>query len=49
MLSNYADENNLYHIGNDKEETKRALVKDFKTVINWFYEKYMTLNAENGT
>ena len=49
MLSNYADENNLYHIRNDKEETKKALVKGFKTVINWFYEKCMTLNAENAT
>ena len=40
VLSNYADDNNLYAIGNDKEETKRALVKDVQTVINWFYENY---------
>ena len=45
VLSNYADDNNLYAIGNDKEETKRALVKDFQTVINWFYENYMILNT----
>ena len=38
VLSNYADDNNLYAIGNDKEETKRAPVKDFQTVTNWFYE-----------
>ena len=46
VLSNYADDNNLYAIGNDKEETKRALVKDFQTVINWFYENYMIFNTE---
>ena len=46
VLSNYADDNNLYAIGNDKEETKRALVKDFQTLINWFYENYMILNTE---
>ena len=34
VLSNYADDKNLYAIGNDKEETKKALAKDFKTVIN---------------
>ena len=34
VLSNYADDNNLCVIVNDKEETKRALVKDFQTVIN---------------
>ena len=44
VLSNYADDSNLYAIGNDKEETKKALVKDFQTVINWFYENYMVLN-----
>ena len=46
VLSNHADNNNLYVIGNDKEETKRALVKDFQTVINWFHENYMILNTE---
>ena len=34
VLSNYADDSNLYAIGNDKEETKRAFIKDAKTVIN---------------
>ena len=37
ILSNYADNKNLYSIGNGKRETKRALVKVFQTVINWFY------------
>ena len=43
VLSNYADDNNLYAIDNDKEETKRTLVKDLQKVINWFYENYMIL------
>ena len=46
VLCNYADDNNLYAIGNDKEETKRALVKNFQTVINWFYENYMIADTE---
>ena len=45
VLSNYADDNNLYASSKDKEETKRALVEDFQIVINWFYENYMTLNT----
>ena len=34
VSSNYADDNNLYAIGNDTEKTKIALVKNFQTVIN---------------
>ena len=34
VLSNYADVSNLYAIGNDKEETERALVEDSQTVID---------------
>ena len=47
VLSNYAENNNLYPIGDDKKETKRALVKNFQTfrLINWFYENYMILNT----
>ena len=45
-LTNYTDDNNLYAISNDKEEAKRALVKDFQKVINWFYENYTILNTE---
>ena len=44
VLNNYADDNNFYAIGNDKEQTKRALVKDFQTVINFFYKNYIILN-----
>ena len=43
VLSNYADDNNLYAMDNDKEETKRTLVKGLQKVINWFYENYMIL------
>lgn len=35
-LSNFADRNNLYAIGTDKKETKKAFIKGFQTVINWF-------------
>ena len=33
ILSNYADDSNLYAIGIDKEETRRVFAKDFQTVI----------------
>ena len=46
VLSNYADDKNLYAISNYKEKTKTVLVKDFKTVINWFYGNYMILNTK---
>ena len=46
VLSNYADDKNLYAISNYKEKTKTALAKDFKTVINWFYGNYMILNTK---
>ena len=45
MLSNYADDNKLYAIDINKEETERLLVEDFQTVIDWFYESYMILNT----
>ena len=40
VLSNY-----VHTIGHDKEQTKRALVEDFQTRINWFYGNYMILNT----
>ena len=36
VWGNFGDRNNLYAIGTDKKETKRALIKDFQAVINWF-------------
>ena len=46
VLSNYADDNNLYAIGDEKEKTKKTLSKDFQTIIIWFSENYMILNTE---
>ena len=43
FLSNFADDSNLYTLGNYKEETKRVLVEDFKALR--FYENYMILNT----
>ena len=37
VLSNYEDDNNLYAIGNDKEETEQALVEDFHMYIIYVY------------
>ena len=39
MLSNYADDNNLFSIRRDLNK-----VKDFGIVTNWFYENFMVLN-----
>ena len=43
-LSNYADDNNLFVSGEDKELTKSLLCSDFKTVENWFFKNYVVLN-----
>ena len=40
VLGNYADDNNLYAIANDKGETKRAVVKDLQIVIDRFHVNY---------
>ena len=45
VLNNYADDNNHYAFSNDNEKTKRALVKNFQKVINWFNKNYMILNT----
>ena len=44
FLSNYADDNTLYTIGDSNEEIKEILRKDFETLSNWFYDNYMILN-----
>ena len=46
MLSNYADDNNLFSIGKDINKVKNTLAKDFGTVTNWFYENFMVLNSK---
>ena len=45
-LSNYVDDNNLSTTGNsiDIQLVNQILLSDFRTVNNWFYEKYMILN-----
>ena len=44
VLSNYADDNNLFVIGKNKEDIKSLLLLDFEIVNKWFYENFMVLN-----
>ena len=46
ILSNYADDNNLFCIGKDINKVKNTLAKDFGIVTNWFYENFMVLNSK---
>ena len=48
-LSNYADDNNLFSIGKNKDQVKTFLSSDFKIINNWFYENSMVLNPEKVT
>ena len=45
-ISNYADDNTLYALGDNLEDVKGNLLLDFQIVSDWFYENYMVLNAE---
>ena len=45
-LSNYADDNTLYSIGNTIEGVKKALSNDFRIIQNWFHGNLMVLNAK---
>ena len=47
FLSNYADDNNLYSIGNDCDIIKNLLRKDFMALTEWFFENYMVFNQKN--
>ena len=47
-LSNYADDNNLFSMGKNKDEIKNILSSDFRVVNDWFYENFMVLNPEKG-
>ena len=47
VLSNYAEDNNLYPIGDDKKETKRALVKDFQTFRFLDFQAFQTFRLIN--
>ena len=48
VLSNYADVNNLFVIGKNKEDITSLLLLDFEIVNNWFYENFMILNPEKS-
>ena len=48
VLSNYADDNNLFLIGKNQEDIKSLLLLDFEIVNNWFYENFMILNPEKS-
>ena len=48
MLSHYADDNNLFVIGKNKEVIKSLLLLDFEIVNNWFYVSFMILNPEKS-
>ena len=48
VLSNYADDNNLFVIGKNKEDIKSLLLLDFEIMNNWFYENFMILNPEKS-
>ena len=47
-LSNYADDNNLFSMGKNKDEIKNILSSDFRVVNDWFYENFMVLNPEKS-
>ena len=46
FLSNYADDNTLYSIGNTIGNVTKALSNDFRITENWFHENFMVLNAK---
>ena len=48
-LSNFADDNNLFSMGKNKDQVKSFLSSDFKIISNWFYENFMVLNQEKVT
>ena len=48
VLSNYADDNNLFVIGKNKEDIKSLLLLDFEIVNNWLYENFMILNPKKS-
>ena len=46
MLSNCADDNNLFSIRKDINKVQDTLAKDFGIVTNLFYKKLMVLNSK---
>ena len=47
-LSNYADDNNLYSIGKNKDELNHIFSSDFRVINDWFYENFMVLSPEKS-
>ena len=47
-LSNYADDNNLFSLGKNKDEIKNILSSDVIVVNDWFYENFTVLNPEKS-
>ena len=41
ILSNYADDNNLYSIGKDRDIINNLLRKDFRALTEWLFQNYM--------
>ena len=46
MLSNYANDYNLFSIGKDIDKIKAISAKDFGTVTYWFHENLIVLNSK---
>ena len=44
VLSNYADDTNLYTIGENHNTNRNILNKYFLSLQAWFYNNYMVLN-----
>ena len=40
FLINYPDDNSLFIMERELESVKAILIKDFKTMIDWFYENF---------
>ena len=47
-MSIYADDNNLFCIGNNISKVEGTLAKDFGIITNWFYENFIFLNSKKS-
>ena len=47
LLSNYADDNNLYSLGKDLDVIKNMIIKDFRALTEWFSKNFLILNQKN--
>ena len=47
MLSNYADDNDLFSIKKYFNKVKEILAKELGIVTNWFYENFMVSYSKN--